>query len=131
MAASGTTPHASAWTHWARPISDPSAQTIELLDMFCALNGATDTPLRASHRHSPAVTRLLPASDVVPATSSPLDTILPTIDTATDQRAERQTYVCFGPSSRGLSDRAHPVVARVGLLVLVHRVLRCPRRSTP
>src|SRR5665647_3191300 len=77
MAASGTTPHASAWTHWARPISDPSAQTIELLDMFCALNGATDTPLRASHRHSPAVTRLLPASDVVPATSSPLDTTSP------------------------------------------------------
>ena len=37
MAASGTAPAASAWIHWARPISAPSAQTIELLDMFCAL----------------------------------------------------------------------------------------------
>src|SRR4051794_12085402 len=54
----------------ARPISAPSAVTIELLLMFCALNGATDTPWRASQRQMPAVTTDLPASDVVPATSS-------------------------------------------------------------
>ena len=36
--------------------------------MFCALNGATLTPRRASARHSPVVTMVLPASDVVPAT---------------------------------------------------------------
>ena len=47
------------------------AQTIELLDMFCALNGATRSPCRARNRHSPAVTRDFPASDEVPATSSP------------------------------------------------------------
>src|SRR5262245_21526469 len=40
--------------------------------MFCALNGATRTPGRYSQRQMPAVTTLLPASDVVPATSSPL-----------------------------------------------------------
>ena len=54
----------------ARPISAPSAVTNELSDMFCALNGATRTPWRASQRHSPAVRTLLPASEVVPATSS-------------------------------------------------------------
>ena len=40
IAASGTARAASAWTHWARPISAhlaAAAQTIELLDMFCAL----------------------------------------------------------------------------------------------
>ena len=71
MAASGTTPAARACNHWARPISDPSRQTIELLDMFWALNGATRTPRRANHRQMPAVTNDLPASEVVPATSSP------------------------------------------------------------
>src|SRR6185312_5556735 len=55
---------------WARPISPPSTVTAELLDMFCALNGATDRPLRANSRHSPATTIDLPASEVVPATSS-------------------------------------------------------------
>src|SRR4051794_17649532 len=54
----------------ARPISPPSVVTAELLDMFCALNGATLMPLRANSRHSPATTIDLPASDVVPATSS-------------------------------------------------------------
>ena len=39
--------------------------------MFWALNGATRTPCRASERHSPAVSTLFPASEVVPATSSP------------------------------------------------------------
>ncbi|WP_298087217.1 hypothetical protein [uncultured Corynebacterium sp.] len=36
--------------------------------MFCALNGATDTPRRASRRHSPATITDFPASDVQPAT---------------------------------------------------------------
>ena len=44
----------------------------ELLDMFCALNGATPMPRRASARHSPVTTSDLPASEDVPATSSPL-----------------------------------------------------------
>lgn len=39
--------------------------------MFWALNGATFTPRRTSQRQMPAVTTLLPASDAVPATSSP------------------------------------------------------------
>ena len=38
--------------------------------MFCALNGATDTPLRCSHRQIPATSALFPASEVVPATSN-------------------------------------------------------------
>jgi hypothetical protein len=69
IADSGSARAATAWTHWARPISEPSAVTIELLDMFCALNGATRTPRRANARHRPVVTTDLPASDVVPATS--------------------------------------------------------------
>ena len=56
-----------AWIHCARPISAPSAQTIELLDMFCALKGATVIPRRANARHSAVVTMVLPAYDVVPA----------------------------------------------------------------
>ena len=40
--------------------------------MFCALNGATPMPRRANARHSAVVTIVLPASDVVPATSSAL-----------------------------------------------------------
>ena len=72
IAGSGTAPAASAWIHCARPISAPTpsgpVHTIELLDMFCALNGATLTPRRAKARHSPVVTTLLPASEVVPAT---------------------------------------------------------------
>ena len=70
MAASAGTPAAAACIAWARPISAPSGATIELLDMFCALNGATRTPRRASQRQIPAVMTDLPASDVVPATSS-------------------------------------------------------------
>src|SRR5947209_15490817 len=65
----GASPAARACIAWARPISPPSTVTAELFDMFCALNGATRTPLRASSRHSPATTIDLPASDVVPATS--------------------------------------------------------------
>ena len=71
IAASGSMPAAAACMAWARPISAPSRVTTEFSDMFCALNGATLTPRRASQRQIPAVTTLLPASDVVPATSSP------------------------------------------------------------
>ena len=40
--------------------------------MFCALNGATETPRRASARQSPVTTSDLPASEDVPATRIPL-----------------------------------------------------------
>ena len=40
--------------------------------MFCALNGATRTPRRASTRQSPVTTSDLPASEDVPATSRPV-----------------------------------------------------------
>ena len=69
--ASGSIPAAAACMAWARPISAPSGVTKEFSDMFWALNGATRTPCRASQRHSPAVSTLFPASEVVPATSSP------------------------------------------------------------
>src|SRR5262249_18808977 len=65
----GASPAARACMAWARPISPPSTVTAELLDMFCALNGATRTPVRANNRQSPATTIDLPASEVVPATS--------------------------------------------------------------
>src|ERR1700733_10781900 len=68
MATSGSAPAASAWSHWARPISPPSAVTIEFSDMFWPLNGATATPRRAKSRHRPVVTVDLPASDAVPHT---------------------------------------------------------------
>jgi hypothetical protein len=41
------------------------------LDMFWALKGATATPRRASRRQSPVTTSDFPASEEVPATSSP------------------------------------------------------------
>src|SRR5262245_31285186 len=66
----GASPAARACMACARPISPPSWVTAELLDMFCALNGATRMPLRANKRHSPATTIDFPASDVVPAISS-------------------------------------------------------------
>ncbi len=70
MSAVGSMPAAAACMTCARPISAPSMVTNEFRDMFCALNGATFTPCRASHRHSPATSTLLPASEAVPATSS-------------------------------------------------------------
>jgi len=70
IAASGSTRAAAACIAWARPISPPSAVTMEFSAMFCALNGATRTPRRASHRHRPATTTLFPAPEVVPATRS-------------------------------------------------------------
>ena len=94
MAASAGIPAAAACIACARPISAPSGATIELLDMFCALNGATRTPWRASQRQIPAVRTDFPASDVVPATSSeplvlstgpaPLPSRRPTTATAKD-----------------------------------------------
>src|SRR5215468_5422003 len=70
MSAAGSMPAAAACIAWARPISAPSRVTNEFSDMFCALNGATFTSCRASHRHNPATSTLLPASEPVPATSS-------------------------------------------------------------
>ena len=75
--ASGSMPAAAACMAWARPISAPSAVTNEFSDMFCALNGATRTPLPGQPRHRPAVSTLFPASDVVPATSSAPRTVTP------------------------------------------------------
>src|SRR5215217_3747499 len=66
----GARPAARACMACARPISPPSTVTAELLDMFCALNGATRIPLRDNSLHRPATTIDFPASDVVPATSS-------------------------------------------------------------
>ena len=68
MATSGSAPAATAWSHWARPISPPSPVTMALSDMFWPLKGATATPCRARTRQSPATTVLLPASEVVPQT---------------------------------------------------------------
>ena len=77
---------------------DPT--TIELLDMFWALNGATFTPRRWNARHSAAVTRLLPASDVVPATSNaPIGGGYP-------QRASGRCAGAPSPSEQGLSGEA-------------------------
>ena len=47
IAGSGSRPQASAWATCARPISPPWRHGYELFDMFCALNGATATPLAA------------------------------------------------------------------------------------
>src|SRR3954453_5920475 len=66
----GDRPAALACSACARPISPPSTVTTELLDMFCALNGATVMPLRASSRQSPATPMDLPPSELVPAISS-------------------------------------------------------------
>src|SRR5688572_14556875 len=71
IAVVGSTRAATAWSHWARPISPPSRHTIELFDMFCALNGATRRPRRTSARHRPETTTDLPASEEVPATRRP------------------------------------------------------------
>ena len=67
-----STPAACAWRYCARPISEPSRQTIEWFDMFGAVYGATDRPRRARTRHSPVTTRDFPASEEVPVISSPL-----------------------------------------------------------
>ena len=66
MSTEGSTPAASAWTTWARPISRPSRVMKELRAMFWALKGATLRPSWRNTRHRPAATRLLPALDMVP-----------------------------------------------------------------
>ena len=75
----GASPHACACIACARPISPPSVVTTELLLMFCALNGATDTPSRTSQRQMPATSALFPASEVVPATSSAPRSAVPSV----------------------------------------------------
>ena len=44
MSTPGSTRQAIAWVACARPISPPSAVTAALLDMFCGLNGRTESP---------------------------------------------------------------------------------------
>src|SRR6185312_17364647 len=92
----GSSPQACACIACARPISPPSAVTTELLDMFCALNGATATPRRTSQRQIPATSALLPASDVVPATRSAPRTAAPYVGEP-----------AVSPPSRGPSPRFH------------------------
>src|SRR5256885_9797942 len=67
---SGSSPHASACATCARPISPPDRHGYELFDMFCALNGATDTPLPRSHAQIAVAIQLLPAFDDVPPMNS-------------------------------------------------------------
>ncbi|CAM5432165.1 hypothetical protein STANM309S_04968 [Streptomyces tanashiensis] len=83
----GSTRAACACMACARPISAPSRVTKEFRDMFCPLNGATLMPCRTSQRQMPAVTTLLPASDVVPATSSPHPSCVPPLQRARDHAA--------------------------------------------
>jgi hypothetical protein len=45
---------------------DTAGPGLHLSAMFCGLKGATRTPRRASTRHNPVTSRLLPASEVVP-----------------------------------------------------------------
>ena len=59
---------ACACSAWARAISPPSAATALFNDMFSGLNGAARNPRRASRRHSPATSVVLPAPDEVPWT---------------------------------------------------------------
>src|ERR1051325_4793975 len=66
MSAVGAMPQAAACNACARPISLPSAQTAALLDIFCALNGATLMPRRAKIRHNAVTSRLLPAEELLP-----------------------------------------------------------------
>src|SRR5438445_1582085 len=67
---SGSSPHASACATCARPISPPTRHGYELFDMFCALNGATDTPLPRSHAQIAVAIQLLPEFDEVPPMKS-------------------------------------------------------------
>src|SRR4051812_18868670 len=130
MIASGSTPAANAWNACARPISAPSHVTALFSDMFCALNGATRTPLRASTRHSPATTSDLPASLVAPATISPPRTV------AYDRSVNRvgQEFGAIpelsrncGPFLRQRSERrARSGACSVGEPVLEARAVRHP-----
>ena len=79
--------------------------------MFCALNGATLTPCRCSQRQMPAVSTLLPASDVVPATSSPPLTARPPAD-PTPHRPATQPAGRAPARARPGGDAARPTVSR-------------------
>ena len=70
MSACGVVRAAMACNAWDRPISPPSLHTAALFDMFCALKGATRTPLFAKHRHNAAANKLFPAEELVPITMS-------------------------------------------------------------
>src|SRR5438270_4798911 len=66
MSVCGSTPAASAWSAWARPISPPSTVTAALFDMFCGLNGTTRRPRRTKARARPATMSDLPTSEPAP-----------------------------------------------------------------
>ncbi len=66
MSVCGSTPAASAWSAWARPISPPSTVTAALFDMFCGLNGSTRRPRRVKARARPATMSDLPTSEPAP-----------------------------------------------------------------
>src|SRR5438132_1424038 len=101
MEGSGSSPHASACATWARPISPPARQGYELFDMFCALNGATDTPLARSHAQIAVTIQLLPAlDDVPPMKSGRAFTSLQPMTSAAAPRSDR------GP--RGWPSRRRP-----------------------
>ena len=61
-----STPQASAWAAWARPISWPSRVTAALSAIFCALKGATLSPRLRKYRQKAVAIRLLPTEDAVP-----------------------------------------------------------------
>ncbi len=67
MRTSGVARAARACRYWAVPISPPTT-TRALLAMFWPLNGATESPCLAYHRHSAVTSRLLPAHDEHPHT---------------------------------------------------------------
>src|SRR5207245_1005902 len=66
MSTVGSTPAASAWAAWARPISPPSIVTDEFNAMFCDLNGATRYPARAKRRQKAVARTDLPTAELMP-----------------------------------------------------------------
>src|SRR5205823_875128 len=82
----GAIPAAAACAAWARLISPPATVTKALLDIFCALKGATRTPRRAKIRQSAAQSRLLPTEDPVPCSIS----ARPVMRRATDRAGPRR-----------------------------------------
>src|SRR5829696_4227818 len=119
IAASGSTRAAVAWAAWARPISAPSLVTNELSAMFCALNGATLTPSRASQRQIPATTTLFPASEWVPATSSAPLTGAPPL-----RRRSRRHAPLGSPPARRASQRRNRALS-TGQPAAPHELRRC------
>ena len=98
--------------------------------MFCALNGATLTPCRASQRHIPAVSTLLPASEVVPATSrAPLTVAPPPARLPPRARDARPASRADDPTARD-SRTARPMSAGRGAGPSpAAPASRCARRS--